>query len=319
MLGVLSGVASSCCAPVLAGVMTLSALSSTLPGSVAPGLAYVFGMVFPPLVMALLWDRLRLGQRRLLTARPRGLRLAGVAVDTSTVNLVVAGASAAMGGLVPYPAASGRPRALRGSSWPWGAGSRRPSSGPSPPWTPSPSRSSAWPCSHRLPCSSWPSSAGRRHLWKEGPVMTARDTLRTGTGCCPRPARPSPAPTVGSVRWCCTSTRAPAATPLSRRWSCSEQGAQPSAEGLTVVPIVVNPPALVQRETARFGLTTPFLIDHRRAGLGGPRRPGDGTSRGSPGAQLRAGGPGRPAAVAEGPSLHVRQRRRPARRPAGSR
>src|SRR3990170_2856138 len=41
-LGVFSGIASSCCAPVLAGVMTLSALSGTLVGSVALGAAYVF-------------------------------------------------------------------------------------------------------------------------------------------------------------------------------------------------------------------------------------------------------------------------------------
>ena len=65
-LGVFSGIASSCCAPVLAGVMTLSALSGSAVGGVTLGLAYTFGMVFPLFVMALLWDRFRLGERSLV-------------------------------------------------------------------------------------------------------------------------------------------------------------------------------------------------------------------------------------------------------------
>ena len=51
-LGVFSGVASSCCAPVLAGVMTLSALSSTPVGAGVLGLAYVSGTTFPLFVIA---------------------------------------------------------------------------------------------------------------------------------------------------------------------------------------------------------------------------------------------------------------------------
>lgn len=42
-LGVFSGIASSCCAPVLAGVMTLSALSGSPVGGLVLGLAYVLG------------------------------------------------------------------------------------------------------------------------------------------------------------------------------------------------------------------------------------------------------------------------------------
>jgi cytochrome c biogenesis protein CcdA len=56
-LGLFSGAASSCCAPVLAGVLTLSAISSSLPQSTVLGLAYVTGMVSPLVVMALLWER----------------------------------------------------------------------------------------------------------------------------------------------------------------------------------------------------------------------------------------------------------------------
>lgn len=58
-LGVFSGAASACCAPVLAGVLTLSAVSPSLAAAAGTGLAYVFGMVFPLVLLTLVWDRLR--------------------------------------------------------------------------------------------------------------------------------------------------------------------------------------------------------------------------------------------------------------------
>lgn len=96
-LGVFSGIASSCCAPVLAGVMTLSALSGSVAGGTALGLAYVFGMVFPLFVMALAWDRFRLGERRLFRAKLVKVRLRGRTFVTNTVNLAVAIAFTVMG------------------------------------------------------------------------------------------------------------------------------------------------------------------------------------------------------------------------------
>lgn len=105
-LGVFSGVASSCCAPVLAGVMTLSALSGSPFGGIVLGLAYTFGMVFPLFMMALVWDRYRLGERRWLRARTVRFRLAGRVVATNTINLAVAAAFAAMGGFVIWLANS---------------------------------------------------------------------------------------------------------------------------------------------------------------------------------------------------------------------
>ncbi len=89
-LGVFSGIASSCCAPVLVGVMTLSALAASPVGGLVLGLAYVFGMVFPLFVMALLWDKAKLNERRFWRARPVRVRLAGRVLVTNTVNLIVA-------------------------------------------------------------------------------------------------------------------------------------------------------------------------------------------------------------------------------------
>ena len=56
-LGVFSGVASSCCAPVLAGVIALSGLASSFGVSLGLGAAYVFGMVAPLFAISLLWER----------------------------------------------------------------------------------------------------------------------------------------------------------------------------------------------------------------------------------------------------------------------
>ena len=56
-LGIFGGVASSCCAPVLAGILVLTALTSSLLGATVVGVAYVVGMVFPLFVAAVLMDK----------------------------------------------------------------------------------------------------------------------------------------------------------------------------------------------------------------------------------------------------------------------
>ena len=105
-LGVFSGIASSCCAPVLVGVMTLSALAGSPIGGVALGLAYVFGMVFPLFVMALVWDVTGL-RTKPLTAKPIRLRLGRWSLATNTVNLAVAIGFTVMGGFIIYLANTG--------------------------------------------------------------------------------------------------------------------------------------------------------------------------------------------------------------------
>lgn len=66
-LGVFSGAASSCCAPVLVGVATLSAATASFLPSLIVGLTYVFGMVAPLAVLALVWDRRDWGRSLLFT------------------------------------------------------------------------------------------------------------------------------------------------------------------------------------------------------------------------------------------------------------
>ncbi|MBI3577769.1 cytochrome c biogenesis protein CcdA [Candidatus Gottesmanbacteria bacterium] len=57
LLGIFSGLTTSCCTPVLAGILTLSFLSPTFFWAAAAGIAYVFGMVIPLVVLSLLLEK----------------------------------------------------------------------------------------------------------------------------------------------------------------------------------------------------------------------------------------------------------------------
>ncbi|MDP9326274.1 MAG: cytochrome c biogenesis protein CcdA [Candidatus Dormibacteraeota bacterium] len=69
LLGVFSGAASSCCAPVLAGIAVLSGAAGSFPVAVAVSLTYVAGMVAPLALLAVLWERRDWSSSRLLHGR----------------------------------------------------------------------------------------------------------------------------------------------------------------------------------------------------------------------------------------------------------
>ena len=77
VLGAFSGVATACCAPVLAGVVALSGAASSFLSALVVGVAYVFGMVAPLFVMALVWDRRPDGMTRQVSGRVVHLRILG--------------------------------------------------------------------------------------------------------------------------------------------------------------------------------------------------------------------------------------------------
>lgn len=89
-LGIFSGVASSCCAPVLAGVIALSSVVSSFWLALGLGAAYVFGMVAPLFVIALLWDRYDWRASRLFRPRAFSWRL-GPLTRTLTATGLVSG------------------------------------------------------------------------------------------------------------------------------------------------------------------------------------------------------------------------------------
>lgn len=57
ILGIFSGITTSCCTPVLAGVLTISFLSINMLWAGLAGLSYVFGMVTPLVVLALMLEK----------------------------------------------------------------------------------------------------------------------------------------------------------------------------------------------------------------------------------------------------------------------
>lgn len=93
VLGVFSGIASSCCAPVLAGVAVVSGAAGSFPAALTVGIAYVFGMVAPLAALALLWDKRDWGSVNWLARRtvPLGRRRVPMWSFLSGVLLVAMG------------------------------------------------------------------------------------------------------------------------------------------------------------------------------------------------------------------------------------
>jgi len=68
-LGLFSGIASACCAPVLAGVVVLTGSAASFGAALAVSFTYVAGMVAPLAVLALVWEGRDWGSSKLLAGR----------------------------------------------------------------------------------------------------------------------------------------------------------------------------------------------------------------------------------------------------------
>src|SRR5579885_3177915 len=97
-LGVFSGVATSCCAPVLAGVIALSGTASSFLLALGLGMGYVCGMVAPLFLIALLWEQVDWRASRLFRPRTLRWRAAGLSGTLPATGLLSAALLAAMGG-----------------------------------------------------------------------------------------------------------------------------------------------------------------------------------------------------------------------------
>lgn len=103
VLGIFSGIATTCCAPVLAGVLALAAL----PGSIAWGgiytLSYVFGMVAPLFLLSLFMDKTGITQKLSKTFQKQIEYSLGSKKIDITVSETVSGITfLAMGSLILY-------------------------------------------------------------------------------------------------------------------------------------------------------------------------------------------------------------------------
>ena len=105
-LGLFSGLASSCCAPVLAGVLTLNALSANLFQALILSLAYVFGMVFPLFIIAYFWDSFNWSESKLVRGIMIRFKLFSKDFSIHSSNLLTALIFLAIGVYILYLAST---------------------------------------------------------------------------------------------------------------------------------------------------------------------------------------------------------------------
>jgi len=94
-LGLFSGIASACCAPVLAGVVVLTGATASFGSALAVSLTYVAGMVTPLALLALVWEGRDWGSSRLLHGRKIRVGIGRFArpmpLGTAAAGIVLAG------------------------------------------------------------------------------------------------------------------------------------------------------------------------------------------------------------------------------------
>lgn len=101
-LGIFSGIATTCCAPVLAGVLALAAL----PGSIFWGgmytLMYIFGMVTPLFLIAVFLDKFNFSQKITTVRKPLEFTLFGKKLIITISDLICGLMFLSMGILIIY-------------------------------------------------------------------------------------------------------------------------------------------------------------------------------------------------------------------------
>lgn len=108
VLGLFSAIATTCCAPVLAGVLTLSAL----PGSIFWGgvftLAYVLGMVLPLFLIAFFLDKVDFTQKFFAFRKTVSYHLGGQKISLTLANLFSGLMFLVLGVVIIYLARTGQ-------------------------------------------------------------------------------------------------------------------------------------------------------------------------------------------------------------------
>lgn len=77
VLGIFSAIATTCCAPVLAGVLALSAASGSILWGGVYTLSYVLGMVLPLFIIATFLDKIDFTKKFFSLHKPRSINLFG--------------------------------------------------------------------------------------------------------------------------------------------------------------------------------------------------------------------------------------------------
>ena len=87
VLGVFSGIATTCCAPVLAGVLALAALPASFLLGGAYTLAYVLGMVIPLFILSMLLDKNKFTQKFFIFRKTVSYSFLGKKIRLTLSNL----------------------------------------------------------------------------------------------------------------------------------------------------------------------------------------------------------------------------------------
>ena len=102
VLGVFSGIATTCCAPVLAGVLALAALPASFLLGGAYTLAYVLGMVIPLFILSALLDKGKFTQKFFTFRKTVSYSLLGKRIRLTISNLFSGLMFLALGAFIFY-------------------------------------------------------------------------------------------------------------------------------------------------------------------------------------------------------------------------
>ncbi len=99
VLGIFSGIATTCCAPVLAGVMALAVLPGSIFWGVVYTLMYVLGMVAPLFLIAMFLDKTKITKKMMIFRKYVNLNL-GIKTVSLTISELISGLMFLVMGLV---------------------------------------------------------------------------------------------------------------------------------------------------------------------------------------------------------------------------
>ncbi|MGB3921786.1 MAG: cytochrome c biogenesis CcdA family protein [Minisyncoccia bacterium] len=108
VLGIFSGVATTCCAPVLAGVLALGVASGTIVWGALYTLAYVVGMTLPLFIIAAFLDKVNLTERLTNAKKTVAMRFGGFSWHITVSELISGLIFLLMGGYITYLAFSNK-------------------------------------------------------------------------------------------------------------------------------------------------------------------------------------------------------------------
>jgi len=108
ILGLISGITSACCAPVLIGVITLSSLTPTTFESLLVGFFYVLGMVTPLYLASIFIDKRNLLEKPIFRKPIREIKIGKKTRMITVSNLVSFSIFVSLGLLTIYLSLSGK-------------------------------------------------------------------------------------------------------------------------------------------------------------------------------------------------------------------